>query len=163
MGTKAGARKKSKAMKIVLAAIRTFSKAKDFYMVSLQQFGNGVAGNPNPQASSSLARSYSVSSAPNKASNHRPGLPRSMSESRSKPNYDVGSYVRNNNHNKGLGYGYDDEMKRSCSVGEKKIMGRIDEDESGSFRENDAAAHLHYPRSKSYSVTKNTSYIKLRY
>ncbi|KAF5733221.1 hypothetical protein HS088_TW17G00761 [Tripterygium wilfordii] len=166
MGTKAAAsRKQSKAMKVVLATIRTFSKVKDFYMVSLEQFGNGVAGNSNPQAPT-LARSYSVSSA-RKASNveNQAGLPRSMSESRSKSNYGVGSYVHNNNNNqkKGLGYGYDNElMKRSCSVGGKKMMMRkIDEDDSCSFREEDVTAHLIYPRSKSYSLNKSSSYIRL--
>ncbi|KAF5733220.1 hypothetical protein HS088_TW17G00760 [Tripterygium wilfordii] len=155
MGTKtAAARKQSKAMKVVLATIRTFSKVKDFYMVSLEQFGNGVAGNTNPQAST-LARSYSVSSA-KKASNleTRAGLPRSMSESRTKPNYGVGSYVHNNKNQKkglGYGYGYDSEiMKRTCSVGGKNMMMRkIDEDDSCSFREEDVTAHLIYPRSKS--------------
>ncbi|KAF5743979.1 hypothetical protein HS088_TW08G00567 [Tripterygium wilfordii] len=159
MATKAAPRKQSKAMKIVLATIRTFSKAKDFYMVSLQQFGNGVTGNPNPQAAS-LARSYSVSSA-KKARNvdDRADLPRSMYESRSKLNYGVGSYVHNNkNNNKGF-----DEMKRSCSVGGKKMMmRRIDEDDSCSFREEDVTAHLLYPRSKSYSVRKSSSFMRLR-
>ncbi|KAF5743978.1 hypothetical protein HS088_TW08G00566 [Tripterygium wilfordii] len=164
MGTKAAPRKPSKAMKIVLATIRTFSKAKDFYMVSLQQFGNGVAGNPNPQAAT-LARSYSVSSA-KKARNvdDQAGLPRSMSENRSKLNYGVGAHVHNNKNNKGLGYGYEnDEMKRSCSVGGKKMMmRRIDEDDSCSFREEDVTAHLLYPRSKSYSLRKSSSYMRLR-
>ncbi|XP_057504518.1 uncharacterized protein LOC130787987 [Actinidia eriantha] len=147
-------RKESKISRFFKAPFGVLSKFHDFYINSLTQcagraeFGGAMAG-PTAQVSSSLPKSFSVSSS--KASDDedlrdliRAASTRSLTNKvhlellrrQQSPVADV------------------EVVPRSQSA----VIGRIDEDKSCEFEEEDVKVNTDvYPRSKSYAVSRRTT------
>ncbi|XVE49352.1 hypothetical protein DITRI_Ditri01bG0076600 [Diplodiscus trichospermus] len=154
------AKKQSKLTKIICSPIRILSKARDFYIRSIQDcagrvgYGGGVAC-PGPKGASRLPKSSSVNSS--MASDDEEFRQLLCAASKRGIESKVEQKVQQQSRMKQGNVGYGGNMgMRSYSVGVGKI-GRIDEDKPCSFEEDevDAMADLLYPRSRSHAVRRN--------
>ncbi|PRQ22314.1 hypothetical protein RchiOBHm_Chr6g0248931 [Rosa chinensis] len=160
------ATRQSKLMRFISSPIRTLTKAKNFYMRSLEDcaakvgYGGGVGGYTASQVPQ-LPRSFSVNSS---SSNDDEDLRQLLRTASSKKNNDAekgdnkaaGSdmnrrgrpnvSIKQPTMNNGMGM-------RSYSVGLK--MGRIDEERASTFEEDEVEMKADfYTRSRSYAVNK---------
>lgn len=151
--TKAGS-KQSKIKYVMSAPLRIMSKARNFYMRSMEDLagrvgqGGGVGG-PAAAQITTLPKSFSVNSS--KVSNDDEDfreLVRAVSRRRG---LDMTGFESQNGYGSSSGSNNVYGVERSQSVGLGKI-GRIDENMAANEFEEDRLADLAYPRSRSHAV-----------
>ncbi|XP_022745071.1 uncharacterized protein LOC111295705 [Durio zibethinus] len=156
------ANKESKLLKIICSPIRILSKARDFYMKSIEDcagrvgHGGGVVCSAPPSASR-LPKSFCVNSSKAKDDEEFTQLLRAVSK-RGIDSKVVQKMQQSRMKKTNMGSAGGILGMRSYSVGVGKI-GRIDEDKPCSFEEDeiDAMADLLYRPSRSYAVGRKVT------